>query len=188
MNKLKSHLSKAVIIMMIVLLTSCYGSFNLTKKLYNWNGTVGDKFINTLVFYGLIIVPVYEIATLADFVVFNTIEFWSGKNPVTMAEGESETKIVKGESDDFEITAVQNKFIIKNLSSGEITELVFNHEEQAWFVNDDGKSFKLVQLVSEENEMVEVSLPNGETLSFNPESVTEKDVVRQSIQSSILSD
>lgn len=187
MTTIKSHFSKAVIVIMIVLLTSCYGSFNLTKKLYQWNGTVGDKFINTLVFYGLIIVPVYEIASLADFVVFNTVEFWSGKNPVTMAEGESETKIVKGENGEFQITAVQNKFIITNLSTGEITELVFNQNEQAWFVNNNGESFKLVQLISGAEDLVEVSLPDGETISFNPESITERDVIRQSIQNTLLS-
>jgi hypothetical protein len=68
--------------------TACYGPFNLSKKLHRWNAQVsGDKFVNWLVFLGLVIVPVYEIALLADALVFNSIEFWSGENPVSPGVG-----------------------------------------------------------------------------------------------------
>jgi hypothetical protein len=61
----------------------CYGPFNLTRKLHKWNGTMGSKWANEAAFLGLAILPVYFFATLADAVVLNSIEFWSGKNPVT---------------------------------------------------------------------------------------------------------
>jgi hypothetical protein len=35
------------------------------------------------VFLGMVILPVYELATLADVLVLNSIEFWTGNNPVT---------------------------------------------------------------------------------------------------------
>jgi hypothetical protein len=61
----------------------CYGRFQLVRSLYKWNGTVGEKFVNELVFLGCIILPVYSIAGFVDAVILNTIEFWSGKNPMT---------------------------------------------------------------------------------------------------------
>jgi hypothetical protein len=63
--------------------TACYGSFQTTSKLHAWNGDVTDnKFANWLIFVGLIVIPVYEIAVLADAVVFNSLEFWTGSNPM----------------------------------------------------------------------------------------------------------
>ncbi len=60
----------------------CYGSFQLTQGLHEWNGQVTDnRFINWLLFLGLVIVPVYEISLLVDGLFFNSIEFWTGDNP-----------------------------------------------------------------------------------------------------------
>ncbi len=39
-------------------LTGCYGSFTLTKKLYTWNGNLGEPAVNTLVMWPLIIFQV----------------------------------------------------------------------------------------------------------------------------------
>jgi hypothetical protein len=62
---------------------SCYGSFELTRGLHSWNGEVTDnRFVNWLVFVGLVVVPVYSAALLVDGFVFNTVEFWTGDNPL----------------------------------------------------------------------------------------------------------
>lgn len=59
----------------------CYGQFALTKKVHAWNGKVTDnKFVHSLLFWGMIIVPVYEVATFVDAVFFNVVEFWTGAN------------------------------------------------------------------------------------------------------------
>ncbi len=63
--------------------SGCYGSFGLAKKVHKWNGEVHDnKFVQWLVFLGLCIIPVYEISLVVDALVLNTIEFWTGDNPV----------------------------------------------------------------------------------------------------------
>lgn len=63
--------------------TACFGSFKLTQVVWNFNKNVsGDKFVQELVFLALAIVPVYSLAILADALVVNSIEFWSGSNPV----------------------------------------------------------------------------------------------------------
>jgi len=64
-------------------LSGCYGPFALTKKIHKWNGQQGDKFINEAIFLVLVVVPVYQLAALGDAVLFNSIQFWTGENPVT---------------------------------------------------------------------------------------------------------
>ena len=73
----------AVILALALATSGCYGPFNLTRRLYQWNGQVGrDKWEREFLFVVLVWAPVYGIATLADAVVFNSMEFWTGKNPV----------------------------------------------------------------------------------------------------------
>ena len=65
---------------------SCIGNFALFNRVLGWNNNVGNKFVNELVFIGFWILPVYEVSFLADFVVLNSIEFWSGTNPIASNE------------------------------------------------------------------------------------------------------
>ncbi len=72
----------AALMALSLAITGCYGPFNLTRKVHQWNGQVGDKWANEIVFLVLAWLPVYSISTLADAIVFNSIEFWTGNNPV----------------------------------------------------------------------------------------------------------
>ncbi len=64
-------------------LTACYGSYSLSQKLYKWNGTLGNKWLNSCVHFILWVIPVYEICIgLVDGLVLNTVEFWTGSNPL----------------------------------------------------------------------------------------------------------
>lgn len=80
----KKYLSIALVMALAgsMMFTSCIGSFSLTNKLMDWNKTIGSKFVNELVFVAFWIVPVYEVSALADILVINSIEFWSGSNPI----------------------------------------------------------------------------------------------------------
>jgi Domain of unknown function (DUF3332) len=65
--------------------SGCFGSFNLTRKLYGFNKDVSkEKFVRELVFLGLNVVPIYGIAAAIDVIVANTVEFWTGENPISM--------------------------------------------------------------------------------------------------------
>ncbi|MGD8861368.1 MAG: DUF3332 domain-containing protein [Myxococcales bacterium] len=67
--------------------SGCFGSFGATNALYDWNeGVSNNKWIQWLVFLVLIILPVYGLFILADAIVLNTIEFWTGTNPVGTAK------------------------------------------------------------------------------------------------------
>lgn len=64
--------------------TGCFGSFQATRNLYAWNKGLGGKWkqeLACLVMAGP--VPVYGVAGLLDFLVLNSVEFWTGKNPMT---------------------------------------------------------------------------------------------------------
>ncbi len=56
----KKYLSVAVVLALCasMISTSCIGSFSLTNKLLAWNQTVGNKFVNELVFFAFWIIPV----------------------------------------------------------------------------------------------------------------------------------
>jgi len=65
-----------------LLTVSCYGPFNATRRVHEWNGQVGSTWVNEGVFLAFVILPVYSLASLGDALIFNTIEFWGGENPV----------------------------------------------------------------------------------------------------------
>jgi Domain of unknown function (DUF3332) len=75
-------------------LSGCWGSFGATKGLWHWNDGLGSKWVKWLVFFGLSIIPVYELFVLGDALVLNSVEFWTGSNPVkSAANGSSVTRV-----------------------------------------------------------------------------------------------
>ncbi len=105
--KKKQFLSRVVagvaLMCFMTVSTACYGPFNLTKNVYHWNsgikgsGEVNDKWMKEFVFFGMIVVPVYMFSALLDAFIFNSIQFWSGDNPVKASELESDglTKVAR---------------------------------------------------------------------------------------------
>ena len=64
--------------------TSCIGPNNLFNSAINWTGKATDtKFVNELIFLGLYIIPVIPICLWIDLLIFNSIEFWGGDNPIS---------------------------------------------------------------------------------------------------------
>lgn len=141
----------------VISVQNCNGSFAITKKLHNWNSSLGDKFIESAVTWGMIIIPVYGVGMLIDFVALNTIEFWTGSNPLAMGPNEKETKLVKVKDKSFEITASQNRFDIKSLneeSYGIVTTMVFEADDSTWYlVSKEGQRSKLASLQPGETTM-----------------------------------
>lgn len=92
--KRKGLKTAACLIAGAVLTTSCVGSFAMFNKLASWNKRATDsKFLNELIF--IVISPAYGIAGMIDALVLNTIEFWTGDNP--MANQIGKTKKIKGD-------------------------------------------------------------------------------------------
>lgn len=91
-----------LITVLATMLTGCFGKFSLTRKVYEANSEVSNKFGRSLVTWAFVFVPVYGVSALLDFAIFNTIEFWSGRNPV--AQGEKDFEYAQGD-DTFKIHA-----------------------------------------------------------------------------------
>ena len=162
--------------------TGCYGPFRLTKNLHEWNSTVGDKFTNALVFFAFVVIPVYEVAVLVDGVVLNTIEFWSGDNPVAMKDGEKDIQIVKKDGNKYRITATKNKFHIEQLkgeNKGNFAELIFDPETESWNLKDGDQELKKLVSINEEANLIEIYKPNGEIIKVDPNSYNLADLKQQ---------
>ena len=64
--------------------TGCFGRNALWLKVRGWNAEVVDsKWGRQFIWLGLQITTVYAVTSILDKFVFNVIEFWSGKNPLT---------------------------------------------------------------------------------------------------------
>lgn len=92
----------------------CYGSFNLTKKVYGWNGSLSNVVVRELVFLGMLIIPVYEVSLFIDAVILNLIEFITGSPPVS-ARGLGE-----GHQVTFERLPDQRTFRVVQTAHGEV--------------------------------------------------------------------
>lgn len=77
--------------------TGCFGQFKLTQGIWNFNKNIsGNKFVQWLMFLVLTIVPVYGLGAFIDALIINSIEFWTGSNPVGSVDGADDgTRIVK---------------------------------------------------------------------------------------------
>ncbi len=80
-------ISTVLIAALLITAFGCYGSFQLVNKVHKFNGTLGSKWVNELGFLVMVIVPVYGVSAFIDAVILNTIEFWTGKNPMAVNNG-----------------------------------------------------------------------------------------------------
>jgi len=77
----------ALLAALLPLTASCYGRFQLVRSVYEANSGVKDKYVRSGVTWLLVIIPVYGLAALGDFLIVNVIEFWQGKNPMRAESG-----------------------------------------------------------------------------------------------------
>lgn len=143
-----------------IMFSSCIGSFQLTSKLKNFNDGIGSKWVNELVFVAFCIVPVYELSALADVLVLNSIEFWSGKKALADA---GETKIIKNsKGQDIEVKTLENGYALNDGTN--TMNLVFDEKEQIWSAEYEDQVMNLIRLVDENN--AQLFLKNGEVMDI----------------------
>lgn len=147
---MKKNFNQMVAIGLIALssvaFSGCYGSFALTSKLHNWNGQVSNsKFVNELVFVGLCILPAYELSCLGDALIFNSIEFWGGNNPIAMKAGIIEKDQVMYAGNSYTVTKSLNKMAVSSDKSDAIAEFQYFPEEESWYLMDGQDKVKLMK-------------------------------------------
>ena len=142
------------------LFSSCIGSFGLHSKLLSWNEGIGNKFVNELVYLAFNIIPVYGICYLADALVINSIEFWSGSNPMASI---GEVKKVKGENGNYLVETLENGYSITKEGEKTAMELIYNKEANTWNVVANGESTELLKMNNDGT--AQMYLPNGESMT-----------------------
>lgn len=131
-----------------MMLPSCIGSFTLTNKLMSWNRQIGNKFVNELVFFAFWVLPVYEVSALADVLVINSIEFWSGSNPVAS----NSTRQIKGNDGEYLVTSDPAGYSIKSLTDGSVVRFDFDAETNSWaLAMPDGTSQTIFTFVDDQH-------------------------------------
>ena len=160
MKKNRLTLVAAIFLSGTILFSSCVGSFGLFNRISSWNQSIGTKFVNELVFLALNIVPVYGVAYLADALVINSIEFWSGTNPMANV---GDVKKVKGENGDYLVKTLENGYSITKEGEDSAMELIYNKEANTWNVVADGVSTELLKMNNDGT--AEMNLPNGEKMN-----------------------
>lgn len=136
-------------------LQSCIGSFGLTHKVLSWNNQVGSKFANELVFFAFWILPVYEVTALADLLVLNSIEFWSGNNPL-----EASTKVIDTDQGRYYIACDGNGYDI-TAPNGDVVRLDFETETQTWGVKiGEGEVLPFMTMIDDSH--VKMITPTGD--------------------------
>jgi hypothetical protein len=155
MKKSKLTVALAILLSSSILLSSCIGSFGLTKKVYSWNNSLGNKFVNELVFICANIIPVYSVSVWIDAVVLNSIEFWTGNKVIA-----STTKEIKGEKVNYLLQTNSNGYVITNETTHQVVSLNFDKNNKSWSIASNGQSFTLLTFVDDNH--VKMYNPNGQ--------------------------
>lgn len=153
MKKFNLKLAATVMVCGAFLFSSCIGSFGLHSKLLSWNEGIGNKFAFN-------IIPVYGICYLADALVINSIEFWSGSNPMASI---GEVKKVKGENGNYLVETLENGYSITKEGETASMELIYDKDLNTWNVVAEGVSTELLQINNDGT--AQMTLPNGEDLT-----------------------
>jgi hypothetical protein len=164
MKKVIRYSSMVLGAAMLIQLQGCYGNFNLTRKVYAWNGSLGDKWIKSVVMFVLFVIPVYGVAGLVDYVLLNTIEFWTGSNPVTLRAGEKEVQIVQWKGGEYKLTATTNRLDVEEITvgkQGRTASLIFDIRTQSWIAASGASRNTIIEMVGEDGQIANLIHPDG---------------------------
>ena len=137
--------------------SSCIGSFALFNKYEKWQcNMTSTKIVNGIV--GLILQPIVApICITVDAIVLNTIEFWSGSNPLVALQevvgSDGRTYLVKTTRNGYEITS----------PDGEVTLFVHNKKNDSWSVQQGNISKELFRF--NEDGTIQATLQSGKTIT-----------------------
>lgn len=88
------------LVLVSMVAVSCTGTFRLTRTVYDFQTKPADKWVDEVLFLAFVIVPVYGLSTLADAIIFNSIEFWTGQNPLRASLDDKDNSVIAGNGKD----------------------------------------------------------------------------------------
>ena len=157
--------------------SSCIGSFSLFNKYASWQKDMtNNKFINAIV--GFFLMPIVGGITLfVDAVVLNTIEFWTGDNPVASNVGKTQN-VMGSDGVLYAVKTLRNGYEIKS-PTGEIVYFLYDKKNDSWSVSQNGVTKEIFRF-NEDHKSIKVTA-NGETRDFalNEQGVQEAMIASQ---------
>jgi len=169
--------SIALMLAAVIGLTSfqgCIGNFVLTRKILNFNQRLGSKWVNEIVFLIMVIIPVYGICILIDGIILNSVEFWTGSNPLAMKPGEVETKYITEGEKTYKVEVSLNRYHFEQITGpnmGEEADLIYNPETKTWLLGN-GREIKRAVQVLDGNE-IRVFKKDGNSFIVNRKAAPE---------------
>ena len=143
------------------LCSSCIGSFSLFNKYEKWQcNMTSNKYVNGIV--GFILQPIVGgICLFVDSVVLNTIEFWTGSNP--MAAGQVKT-VMGQDGRYYAIKTLKNGYEVKS-PTGEKTLFIHNDQNDSWSMTQNGITKEIIRFNADGTS--QATLQNGEKLTVS---------------------
>ncbi len=164
----------ALLLASSMMYTSCVGSYALFNKYAKWQTHMtSNKYVNGIV--GILIGwLVGGIALFVDEIVLNTIEFWSGSNPIakttTIKGKDGRNYLVKQSREGYKITA----------PSGEVTMLIHDEATDSWSMSQNGVVKEIFRYNADGT--IEANM-NGKTLT-----VTQDEAGLNQVRQAVLGD
>lgn len=140
-----------------LVMNSCIGSFSLFNKYAKWQCNMSDsKFLNAIV--GFVLMPIVGTITLVvDSLVLNTIEFWSGDNPVAHKVGKTQ-KILGKDGRYYAVKTLIDGYEITT-PDGQMMKFLYDKETNAWMQVQNGEVKEMFRF--NEDGTVKVNTPEG---------------------------
>lgn len=148
-----------------LLYSSCIGSFSLFNSYAKWQcNMTNSKFVNAIV--GFVLMPIVgSVTTFIDWVVLNTIEFWSGTNPMQANIGKTQ-KVLGGDGLYYAVTTKKNGYEVK-APSGEVSYFTYDKKTDAWTLTQNGETRELFRF--NQDGTITTVVANGEQLTVTPD-------------------
>ena len=136
---------------------SCIGSYSLFNKYAEWQRTMTDsKFLNAIV--GFVLIPIVGSITLVvDSLVLNTIEFWTGDNPMASNVGKTQ-KVLGGDGRYYAVKTLEQGYEITT-PDGQLLTFLYDRENNAWMQVMNGEVKEMFRF--NEDGTVKVNTPEG---------------------------
>ena len=159
------HLKVSALLLAATLLTSsCVGSFSLFNRVAKWNThATSSKFLNEIIF--ILISPAYAVCAVADALVLNTIEFWSGSNPLAQKVGTVQ-KVTGKDGLIYAVKTLRNGYEVTS-PNGEVVSFIYDKKTNSWSQEQNGKKVEIFRF--NDDGTIQARLSDGETIRVNPD-------------------
>ena len=158
----KMSLKAAVVLLAgSFLCSSCIGSFSLFNKYEKWQcNMTSNKYVNGIV--GLILQPIVGgVCLFVDAVVLNTIEFWTGSNPMAL----NKVQTVKGQDGRYyAVKTLKNGYEVK-APNGEITLFTHDSKTESWSITQNGVTKEIIRFNADGT--IQATLQSGEKMTVS---------------------